>query len=428
MRSEELTADLRKTDKWSWIILAIALGIRVLYVSIAPEVDPFLRNDPLHGDAGSYDRIARNLISGKGYIEWGSTPTSFWPPLYPLFLAGTYSLLGHNIDTPRYIQTFFGALTCVALYHLVKALFGRRSALLAGVGMALHPLHIFFGAWLIAETLFLFLYVLTLAIAVHATRRTSLKTLALLGIMLGLDILAKPAAILLVPFLLAWVFLSISTLSIETRILYTLITALFAVAMISPWTIRNYMVHHDFVLVSTNGGLTFYAANNPEGFGGHVESAPPPLTGVSEPEAERQYYRLAIEWIRSSPWDFLRLLPKKLLRLWSPLSVATWEAEYPLPYPLGQAVKAIYGIFLLAAFCGIVVSREQEGEVAILLLPILQVVVAALVWYGDTRYSLPMQPSLVAFAAVAVTKCAEKLRCKYSAVVLQRIDAPKRRL
>ena len=33
---------------------------------------------------------------------------------------------------------------------------------------------------------------------------------------------------------------------------------------ILPWTMRNKLVLHHFVLVSTNGGSIFYRANNPK--------------------------------------------------------------------------------------------------------------------------------------------------------------------
>ena len=89
----------------AWLaVLVLALGLRAAYALLAAHIDPFLRADPLHGDAAAYDRIARNLVAGQGFAHLPGMPTAFWPPLYPAFLSALYRICGHNLLAARLAQ------------------------------------------------------------------------------------------------------------------------------------------------------------------------------------------------------------------------------------------------------------------------------------------------------------------------------------
>jgi 4-amino-4-deoxy-L-arabinose transferase-like glycosyltransferase len=365
------------------------------------QIDPFLRANPLHGDAGSYDRIARSLMGGAGFAEIPGRPTAFWPPLYPMFLAGLYSLFGYNPLVPRLVQAVLGVVTVGATFEVARLLFDRRVAIFAGLGIALYPHLIYFSTWLIAEAMYMALLAITVLVAVKLQVRQRWRDVVLLGVLLGLGILAKPATLMLVPLLALWVLLAFSTQPLTVRLGYFAIILLVLAVVVAPWTLRNHLVFDDFVLVSTNGGYTFYGANNGDAFGGHYEGFPPRLPGLSEPEAEAEYYRLAIEWITRHPGDFLRLVGHKLARLFSPLSVASFEEDYPLP--LAGVVEGVYSVFLGLAGVGLLRTLPRWREVFLLHMLILRVLVGTILFYGDARYTLPMVPALVILAAVALT-------------------------
>jgi len=391
----------RMTAAWPVVIFALALAVRVVWALLAGRLDPFLRLNRLHGDAAAYDRIARNLLAGQGFAEFAGRATAFWPPLYPAFLAGLYSLLGHNLLLARLLQAVLGAATVLAAAKAFEGALGRRTAALAGLGMACYPYLVYFGTWLIAEALYLLLLCLSLLVATRMQARPTLRGYATLGLLLGLGALTKPAGLMLVPLLLVWVWVAPPARTGRVKLLQGALLLAVCVATLAPWTVRNYLVFRSFVPVSTNGGYTFYGANNAEAFGGHREGFPPHLPGLSEPEAEQEYYRLGTDWIRSDPVAFVRLAARKVQRLFSPLSVASWEQDYPLPW--SGYVRAIYASFLVLSLLGLVVSLRRWREVFVFYAPILRVVIGALVFYGDVRYTLPMVPSLAAFAALGLT-------------------------
>lgn len=156
------------------------------------------------------------------------------------------------------------------------------------------------------------------------------------------------------------------------------------------------------VLVSTNGGYTFYGANNPHAFGGHYENFPPRIAGLNEAEEQSEYYRRAMSWIEEHPGQFAWLVTQKYKRLLSPLSVASSKEDFRIPY--SWAIYGGYSLFLLAALYGLVLSLRRWREFFLLYTPILGVVTSTLLFYGDVRYSLPAVPALLFFAAMACAR------------------------
>ena len=407
-RAERLWSDSRGLI----LLLLVALILRVEYVLVADRIDPFLMADPLHGDAGSYDRIARTLLTTGEYGELAGRPAAFWPPLYPLFLAALYSIFGYHLLAARLVHALLGTGAVVAVYAAARLILGRPVARLAGLGMALYPYLVYFGNWLISEALFMLLLALALWAMAGQQRRGNWRGLAGLGLLMGLSILAKPAALFMLPLVAFWVLLAPPDAPLTARLGRAAVVLLVTALVVSPWTVRNYRVFGAFVPVSTNGGYTFYGANNAQAFGGHREGFPPALPGLSDPAAADEYYRRGLEWIVDHPVDFARLALRKLARLFSPLSVASWETDYPLPPAIGYVVRGLYGAFLITALCGALLALRRWRDVFLFYVPMLSVLASAVVFYGDTRYTLPMVPSLLIFASFAVSSACESLRLR----------------
>lgn len=84
------------TRQWALGVFLLALVLRTAYALIAPHVDPFLVSNPLLGDAASYDRVARTLLSGgltasmpSAQVSSGLRCSLFYSPPSIRFLATT---------------------------------------------------------------------------------------------------------------------------------------------------------------------------------------------------------------------------------------------------------------------------------------------------------------------------------------------------
>jgi hypothetical protein len=142
------------------------------------------------------------------------------------------------------------------------------------------------------------------------------------GLLTGLAILARPAMLFFLPFalLLAW--------RRNARLAALLLGGTLLVVL--PWSARNVLVHGRFVLVASEGGVTFWTGNHPESIGEGDLAANPHLkelnrtlraryASLSEEAMESIYYREAFGFIAGHPIQWLGLEAKKLFYTWVPI-------------------------------------------------------------------------------------------------------------
>jgi 4-amino-4-deoxy-L-arabinose transferase-like glycosyltransferase len=382
------------------IMFAVAFGLRTGYALLAVDIDPIMSGDPLMGDAASYDRIARSLMAGGGYGEEPGQPSAFWPPLYPVFLAGMYSVLGYELIAARIVNGLFGAFVPILIYLIGIRLFEHRIALLAAAGAALYPLFIVLGAWVIPDGPYILFVCLILLIMIEIQQRPRATMYVALGVTLGLAYLLKPVTAFFLPFLIPWFLLSLRPIDLRERFMAGIVTALVLIVVLTPWTVRNYVVLDSPIVGSSNGGYTFYGANNPDAFGGHYEHFPARIPSMTEGEEQMHFYRQGLEWIRSDPSGFLWVEVQKFRRLASPLSISSSPEDLTIPGEL--PVRFAYTVFLLLAFAGMVMSLKRWRWTGLLLIPLLGVLLSTAVFYGDARYTMPAVPVLLLWASFAL--------------------------
>ena len=381
-------------------IFIIALLFRITWALLAASVDPFLNSNPLLGDAASYYRIAMNLLDGNGFSQYSRVPSSFWPPLYPFSLYIIFASISKDLTTIRIIQAFWGTITPMVFAWIALKNFGKKEGYIVGIGLAIYPYLIYFGAWLIAEALFMMLFSITLFSAFRFAIGKNYRWIVIMGFFLGLSILTKPSALFYTPFIAIWVMLAPIGLSILLRIKFALVLTLITLIVVLPWSIRNYIVFDRFTLVASNSGYTLLGANNPNAWGGHNEGFPSLIPGVSESEMDGIFFSEAWNWIKSNPAAFIRLGIIKIQRLISPLSVASQPQDYSIPG--ADLIYLTYRAFLVSALCGMIIGIQYIRRIGYLYAPVIGVLLSAFIFYGDTRYTLPMVPSLIVFSVVSI--------------------------
>jgi 4-amino-4-deoxy-L-arabinose transferase-like glycosyltransferase len=385
----------QKAERILAFTVLLALLLRVLYVLVAPQVDPVLRRNPLHGDASGYHVLAQNLLAGEGFSWDGESPTSYRVPGYPLFVAAVYLLFGQSTFAVGLVQAVLGALLCLAIFLFARRLFGVPVALLSAAAVAVHPLLIYMTAWVYSETLFLLLLWLALWLwAVSLQQPFSTPRLAATGVLLGLATLVRPEVVIFMPLLLGALLL-LKRVEAFRRGLVVLAALLL---VLLPWTLRNQAVHGEFVPLTTSAGSNFYAGNNPEANGGSAWAFP--VEGMTEVASDQALRAQSLRWIEENPGEALGLLPKKLYRFLSPVALETNSS------PFGRAAilfDLLYTPFLLVALLGMWHNWRKPGALAAIVL-IVVYVLTALVFYGGTRVSVPIVPALLVFAAVPVTE------------------------
>jgi 4-amino-4-deoxy-L-arabinose transferase-like glycosyltransferase len=399
---------LRNERRWLVILFLLALSLRLAYIGLFVGF-----TSPPEYDGIGYNYLAGSLLAGRGYINYWGEPTAFRPPVYPIFLAGAYAVTGYSLAVVRLLQALLDSVTVLLVYGIARQLFGARVALLAGLGTAFYPLLIYETGLLIPETLSYTLQFAAVFCLVIMIKRSGLFLPALAGLLIGLTILARPTAAFWAPFILGWMLLP----NLQPRALPKLLAVVVGLALtLGPWIVRNQNVFDAFVPISSNGAVNLWCGNNPLAQGGSVQPAQATWNGtdfptrglygwegLTEVESNRRFAAKGTEWIRENPVGFLLLIPKKLLRLWSPVAYSV-QFGRQAPSRLLSVVILPYLLFLVLAAYGIFLTFRRWRETFPLLAIIISVNVMVIIYYGATRYSIPMGMSMMVFAALTLDR------------------------
>jgi 4-amino-4-deoxy-L-arabinose transferase-like glycosyltransferase len=164
----------------------------------------FLPNDA-PDDGRVYSQIARNLLEQRVFSHESESPyvpSLIRLPGYPLFLAGVYSIFGHNDNAAvRIVQALIDIATCglialVAFFWEPDQTLKRRSSIAALALAAVCPFTTIYVATILTETATMFFAVgmcLTATLALRAkSQRKTLWLWTLTGVIAGIAVLFRP--------------------------------------------------------------------------------------------------------------------------------------------------------------------------------------------------------------------------------------------
>jgi len=201
--------------------------------------------------------LGRPLGQGEPY---------FYHPFYSYFLAAVHAVTGESLFGPIFANFLILAVTALVVGGLVARVFGRRAAA-AGVVALVFLFEIDFVRYYTTTLLSENLYVLTVACCLAAFARWAgsgrLRTLAAAGAWGGLSSVTRPA------MLVFFVPAAVLALVIGYRrhraswALAPVVICLAWLAVVLPFTARNWMVSNQFVLVSSGQERTVVLLNVP---------------------------------------------------------------------------------------------------------------------------------------------------------------------
>jgi len=406
-----------------WILLAAALVIRLLYVVATPGY-------VLVHDAKDYDQHARSIAIGQGYADSvrPGRPTAFRPPGFPVLLAGVYKVAGveraqeaRRVVPARIVQAVLGTLIVGLVGLLAAQLWDRRVSLVAMALAAVYLPLILVGGSVMSEPLFAALELGALAAAIaHRRSRHPLRLALLAGVLAGLAILTRAnAGVLLAPLAVAlWDGRPrLSRRALAPPVVLVAVAAL----TVSPWTIRNAMVFHSFIPVSTQAGSALAGTYNDAARADRENPASwrslkkvpdyrhlyRRLAVTPEPVLESRLRTAALSYARAHPsyvakvglWNTLRMLDLAGLR-WSRHTAAT------ISVTAGWAVAGVacFWIFAVLALAGAFTPQARRAPWFFWAVPVLLYLGVVLLVVETPRYRTGIDPFIVTLAALALTR------------------------
>jgi len=406
------------------LILLVALALR-----LANDVFiPWQGGDLILSDMKGYDRAAVGLLEQKPlavhtterYLFHPLGSDTYHPPGYYYFLAGIYAVAGHSYLAARIAQALVDTLTCLLIYLLGSELFGEVAGLLAAALAAIYPPLIFYTGVLLTESVSMFLLAGAAWLLLrYARQRSRYALLIVAGLFLGLATITRSVLLIAVPFALLWLlFIAERWPGWNVAIRCALALLVPTVLIIAPITIRNYHIHHKFILISTNGGVNFFLGHG----GSHrwknqVRNLPEvysadQIIGISsrtQPEEEAYFYRLGWQYILQHPVQTIRSMPDRVARMY-------WDSDY---WPASDAQASILGsvdlvfwksLLLPLSVVGLALFRSQEQRrAALLYLLIVSTVAIPLLYWAMPRFRVPVLPCFIVLAAGAVHELYQRL-------------------
>jgi 4-amino-4-deoxy-L-arabinose transferase-like glycosyltransferase len=377
--------------------------VAMLIVAIALRLAWGISRDPhrlYFPDSRQWNAIATNLLAGHG-LTTDEGAKALRPPVYSLFLSLLYLAFGReNLLAVRIVQALVSSCTCLVIYLLARRLFTETAAKIALAACAVYPFFIYYSGAVLTETLFIFLLSLLMLFL-------SERKFAWAGVFFGLGILCRPELVVFLFLALAGIFVAVRGRRALTG---ALVAAALACAVLAPWTLRNYLVFHEFVPLTTMGGYTFYEGNSPYNrTGGPGGALPFPDTrGMGEVEKGRFLRQEAMRAIREHPGRMPRLLWSKFKRLWN-VRPNTGNAAY-VSRPIVLASAASFTPVLVLFVAGLFLSWKRRRELIYLYLLVLYTTAINLAFVSSLRYRLPLEPFMIVVAGFALAVIAGRAR------------------
>lgn len=416
------------------VILLVALILRLVYLwqfSASP-----LFSNPAGPDVQEYDDWAREIISGN--ILWETV--HIHAPAYPMLLAALYKLSSFSLYAVRLLQLLIGLLCFIPLFYALKKVCAKNERLTPYLFLcvaALYPPLIYYQAELISEALLIPLLSLSMALLYFGEfePESSANTgfprkylwFAGAGLTAGLAAATHPMSLIFIAAEAALLpVIHWKTASGTWKKLLPMGCFIIAAALIiAPVCLRNSMLSGRFVLIQNNSGLNLFIGNNPDATG-TCYVRPGPQWNALHNDAEnraaklkvsedRVYSGRTLEFIRSNPQEWFRLLLKKAVYVWNFRELISGADAAPLrcftALQRGSAWTA--GVILMLGLAGLALAVSRLRTLYSYRHFIL---LAAAFWAGQIltvtsgRYRLAMLPALFVFAAFLIAVIIEERR------------------
>ncbi|HUR81355.1 MAG TPA: glycosyltransferase family 39 protein [Thermoanaerobaculia bacterium] len=397
-------------------IVVIAFALRLAYAARSGALR--------HPQVWEQERIATNLVERHEYVWDPPGRTQSWSyvePMYPFLAAAVYLATDHDQTVLVLVQLLMAAATVWMTARATRLATGDDlTAIAAALLMAVHPGFIRYSSVLHPLVLDAFFFIAAAAALIRYRHAPTLRRGLAAAAVIGLGSLTRPTILLfLAP--LCWIAWR-SRDSIGERVLRAASVAVLALAILAPWTIRNAIVQHTFILTRSGTGYVFWLGHNPLSTGSardaHFveldEKAPPELRqrilSADELTRDRIYTEAAWDYIRARPLAAIGRVLQRVYYFWwfSP----QWGAAF------SPALKIIYrawwAFLLVLMAIGLFRTRHAAARHDLWLMACLALLISLgqSVYYVEGRHRLAIEPLVLPLAACVLFRASPSVVVK----------------
>jgi len=362
-------------------IFVVALVIRVGFILTMQDGFYF-------PDSVDYSRAAAKLIAngefGESYMRG---------PVYPLFLGVIYGLFGQDIIVIRIVQSVIGACIAVLIAIMARRIGGQEVGALAGIVWSIYPLGVFIAGLVYPTTVVTILLGCgVLCLVGQADKDLQPRSIVLAGILFGLAAVTKPVALVTVSPIVLWM-----TYWRRTGHLLLTILFLFSVALpVVPWTVRNYHVYGQLVLVEPRVvremSLSGDIAEKNNGTETYLQGPVERLTRFAgEFSKFWELYPQRVKMNRPAYREKMHARDSRMVK--KTVFGSTWTSLMSI-----LSVGPMF-FFALIGVGAMWVDKERRRDLSLLCILILSFAVGYSLFYAKTRYRIPVEPYILILSA-----------------------------
>jgi hypothetical protein len=427
-----------------------SFGSRIYFVALILRLIPVFLASGLEiglDDMFQYDMLARSISSGNGFRWYAQAdlnqlasfvdfdlssvkeydpvrgiPTSFRAPLYPTFLAIVYFFSGTGFSrffAARLAQAILlGAPLAPLTYWVAQRLFPlstfipslkeerrkkiERAARISAWIIACYPMLLVYPLGLGTENPFFILLLTSFFFLLSSIDRPTTFYFLLSGFFLGLTALTRSVILPFVGLTILWAWFIL-----KRRRGATLIALTFALT-ITPWIIRNSLLHHKLTGIETSMGYNLYLGYHPQGNGSFVFGPSLDLLTILD-DAERDSIgtQKALEFIKAQPERFIPLainrlgfffgLEKRVLMYFYGNNIIGY-ISFPLLLTISAILLLPFAFISISAAFGLAYLRWKPEHILLCLLFIGYILPHVLILSED-RFHLALIPYIAILAA-----------------------------
>ncbi len=377
---------LNKNKKILTIILLsiLSIGLSLLFLKIIPAL-------PVISDSKDYSDIATSIVSSFTYIPI-SVDLILYPPLYPIFLSIIYKITHIGFFPGVYfIQNLlvFGISTLVFLILKKNLKIPTGLALVSSLAVLFWPYFILYSQLVSSEILYSFLLALSVFLFLKIDNESRKRLVVFTGILFGLAILARPVAILLLP----WIFIGLSFIKKLPKLFgefsvpwkkYFLVLMI-ATITILPWEIYVKVKYDRVIPVASNLSFVFNKANKTLSY----------LPSENTAKDENAFSNL------------LKAKARNIYLFWDPGASGYHLEILKEKYPKAEYVVVLYKIMffvILAIALLAAILYRKEKIVLFLTIIILYFWAVHTVLFPFPRYTLPIIPFVIILATIGIDR------------------------
>jgi 4-amino-4-deoxy-L-arabinose transferase-like glycosyltransferase len=404
-------------------ILLLGFGLRAYRV-----VEPL----PTPGDdAHAYYALAKSLYTEGSFGGANFHDPSDWSPGAPLLYAASfYATGGAREGTARIVELLLGLATIVVVYLLGRRLACRPAGLLAAFAVAVYPPFIHSIGALYSEPPAMFTLPAAVLAFLWAGERERPRAWLLPGLLFGLTAMFRPEYLLV-----GVAFAVLALVRIGRRrgwqpglaAAALLVTAL--LIPIVPWAVRNQVVLHRTVPISTGGGKALYVGTFLPADGEYQRvkailarrylhrDLPPHSEALEEVDPTPLFDRVAkrypdlprdsalgkigkqnfSKYFGEDPVDYLAMTARKTWRMWSSGIGEAMESG------AGRALQTLT-VALAIAGLGVLAWRRRWWELAAMATPIGLVTAVGAISLAAPRRNEVLMTLIFPLAAAALSR------------------------